>query len=309
MTHSQGDHDADLREPTDSGLTEPAVSDDALPELPDLDIDLVVFDLTGTIVDDHGVQRRAFEAAYCRAAGIDTADDRLPKALATLDRMRGVAKIEVYSELFDDESAANWANSEFENAYAALIAEERIDKIPGTEEIMASLREIGVKTAIISSFSRPTVNAMLEQLGWEQLADVTITPAEAGRGRPYPDLPLTALLRTHASSVQSMVVVGDTPSDMLMAQDAGAGLIIGVTTSGTPEEALYDYGADMVVGSVDDLLNLFTVHPHAEDEASVDEDAAARTLREHSSRRTPRPMGSDDEFSDRDRGVDPLDRF
>ena len=39
-------------------------------------------------------------------------------------------------------------------------------------------------------------------------------PADAGRGRPWPDMPLTALLRLGGDSVAYLAVVGDTPSDV-----------------------------------------------------------------------------------------------
>jgi phosphoglycolate phosphatase len=60
------------------------------------------------------------------------------------------------------------------------------------------------------------------------VVDLFLAPADAGRGRPWPDMPLTALLRLRGESVSSLAVVGDTPSDVEAGLRAGAGLVVGV---------------------------------------------------------------------------------
>ena len=67
---------------------------------------------------------------------------------------------------------------------------------------------------------------------------------------------LTALLRTRASSVASVVVVGDTASDVLSGRAAGAGLVVGVTTGAHSREQLLAAGADVVLDSVRELAGL-----------------------------------------------------
>ena len=68
--------------------------------------------------------------------------------------------------------------------------------------------------------------------------------------------PLTALLRTGATSVSAMVVVGDTASDVASGLAAGAGLVVGVLTGAHSEKTLTDAGADVVITSVADLPEL-----------------------------------------------------
>jgi phosphonatase-like hydrolase len=128
-----------------------------------------------------------------------------------------------------------------------------------------------VKVALTTGFSQPTKDAVLDALGWRDLADITLSPAEAGRGGPFPDLPLTALLRTGASSVEGMVVVGDNPSDIISGIAAGAGLVVGVLSGAHDEETLLDAGADAVIASVAELPALlgFDESPEFLDELRV----------------------------------------
>ncbi len=83
-----------------------------------------------------------------------------------------------------------------------------------------------------------------------------LTPADAGRGRPYPDLNLVALIRTQAPSVDAIAVVGDTASDVASGLAAGAGLVVGVLTGMLAREEFEAAGAHQVLASVADLPDL-----------------------------------------------------
>ena len=237
----------------EDGLDEGAADDRDEDDLADLE--LVVLDLAGTTVLDDGLVQRAFERAV-DAAGLAETPDQRTAALDVVRETMGQSKLAVFRSLSADEDQAQHADAVFESTYAELIAAEGLQPVPGAEDLIRRLRATGVKVALTTGFSRRTRDVVLDSLGWRDLADVTLTPAEAGRGRPYPDLPLTALLRTGASSVEGMVVVGDTASDIASGIAAGAGLVVGVLTGAHDEQTLLDAGADAVLPSVADLPEL-----------------------------------------------------
>ncbi len=136
------------------------------------------------------------------------------------------------------------------------VAAPQVQAVAGAEDLIRSLREVGVAVALGTASPRPAVDAALDALGWHRLADLTLTAAEAGRGVPYPDLPLTALLRAGATSVDGMVVVADTPGGIASGIAAGAGLVVGVPTGADDEDALLSAGADAVIPSIVDLAAL-----------------------------------------------------
>lgn len=246
---------------TPDGLITSEFDDTAILEEQELDeeqladLELVVLDMAGTTVVDDGLVERAFERA-ADVAGIAETPDELVRALDYVRETMGQSKIAVFRALTGDEDQAQHANAVFESAYAELAADEGLRAVPGAERLIRRLREDGVKVVLTTGFSRSTQDAVLDALGWRDLADLTLSPAEAGRGRPYPDLPLTALLRTGATSVDGMVVVGDTASDVASGLAAGAGLVVGVLTGAHDEETLLDAGADAVIESVADLAAL-----------------------------------------------------
>ncbi|MFI5909561.1 HAD-IA family hydrolase [Dactylosporangium sp. NPDC051541] len=209
----------------------------------------VVLDLAGTTVVDDGMVEHSFARAYDRVLPGD------PGRTAAIDHVRatmGQSKIEVFRALADEPTAQR-LNRAFEDAYAELVAEGRCTPIPGAEKAVRELREQGLAVVFTTGFARATADAVVAAVGWNDLADAVLTPADAGRGRPAPDLPLTALLRTRASSVAALVVVGDTEADAASGVAAGAGLVVGVLTGGRAEADLRAAGAHEVLAGVADL--------------------------------------------------------
>jgi len=213
------------------------------------DFELVVLDMAGTTVIDDGLVEGAFARAWDRVRATETGRE---EALEHVRATMGQSKIEVFRELGDEESAQAM-NVAFEASLAELVSEGRCREVPGAEAAIRALRASGKKIAFTTGFSRATADGILNSLGWNDLADVVLTPADAGRGRPAPDLNLMALLRTGAESVASMVTVGDTAFDALSGRSAGAGLVVGVLTGASEAESLLEAGADIVIASVADL--------------------------------------------------------
>ncbi|MFJ2006482.1 phosphonatase-like hydrolase [Streptomyces chartreusis] len=216
------------------------------------DIRLVVLDMAGTTVADGGLVERAFAAA-ARHVGADPA--------AGIDHVRatmGESKISVFRHLFGDETKAQEANRAFEAAYADLVDGGEVAALPGAREAVEELTAQGRTVVLSTGFARPTQDAILAALGWQDLVPLTLCPADArGRGRPYPDMVLTAFLRTGAAdAVGQVAVVGDTSYDMLSGVRAGAGLVAGVLTGAHDAQALRSAGATHVLDSVAELPRL-----------------------------------------------------
>ncbi|MFI6623502.1 phosphonatase-like hydrolase [Streptomyces sp. NPDC050528] len=213
------------------------------------DIRLVVLDMAGTTVADGGLVEAAFAAA-ARHLGAEPAD-MLDYVRATM----GESKISVFRHLFGDETKAQDANKAFEAAYADLVDGGRVAALPGARETIETLKSQGRTVVLTTGFARTTQDAILAALGWQDLADLTLCPADAGgRGRPYPDMVLTAFLRTSvADDVRQVAVVGDTSYDMLSGVRAGAGLVAGVLTGAHGADALRAAGAGQVLAGVGQL--------------------------------------------------------
>ncbi|MEU8865376.1 phosphonatase-like hydrolase [Streptomyces umbrinus] len=218
------------------------------------DIRLVVLDMAGTTVADGGLVERAFATAAAEL-GVEPGSPDHADKLAYVRATMGESKISVFRHLFGEETKAQEANRAFEEAYAELVDGGLVAPIPGAREAVEQLRSQGRTVVLTTGFARTTQDAILAALGWQDLVPLTLCPADAGgRGRPYPDMVLSAFLRTAAADdVRQIAVVGDTSYDMLSGVRSGAGVVAGVLTGAHDEDALRASGATQVLGSVAEL--------------------------------------------------------
>jgi phosphonatase-like hydrolase len=216
---------------------------------------LAVLDMAGTTVADDGLVEQAFTVAV-GSLGVVPGDDRYAGMIEHVRATMGESKIAVFRHLFGDEAQAQSANAAFEQAYGRLVTGGSCTEIPGAGDAIAQLRSAGVRVALTTGFSAPTQRAILAALGWQDIADITLCPADAGRGRPYPDLALTALLRLRLDDVRTIATVGDTAYDVLAGLRAGAGIAAGVLTGAHDEARLRSAGATHVLDSIRDFTSL-----------------------------------------------------
>jgi phosphonatase-like hydrolase len=210
--------------------------------------ELAVLDMAGTTVRDDGLVIRAFDEAATAVGVPEDGAERDQARQYVLDTM-GQSKIEVFRALFGSDDRARQANTAFEKAYEAYI-EGGVHAVPGAAEAISELRAAGIQVALTTGFSPATQQRILDALGWGQLADVVLAPGPGVRGRPYPDLVLTALMRAGVDHVRKVAVVGDTSSDIVCGLRAGAGMVAGVLTGAHDERALRAAGAAHVLDSV-----------------------------------------------------------
>lgn len=228
-------------------------------------ITVACLDMAGTTVRDDGTVKDSFTAAIAsRSLPVAAFNEAMKYVRAAM----GQSKIEVFRHIFGDEGVAREVNASFEANYAAAVSAGKIAPMPGAEEVIRACHDAGIKVCLATGFSPATRDTIIDAFGWGSLADLVLSPADAGRGRPWPDLPLTALLRLGGGSVHELAVAGDTPSDVESGLRAGAGLVAGVLTGASSREELAAVpgvvglpGSPLVLNSVMDLLPHLGVNP------------------------------------------------
>jgi phosphonatase-like hydrolase len=214
--------------------------------------------MAGTTVRDDNTVMEAFASALGHLSlPVREFHDGMKYAQATM----GQSKIEVFRHILGDEDAAQSANAAFEKHYAGAVADGQTSPMPGAVELFAACRDAGIKVCLSTGFAPVTRDAIVDALGWRARVDLLLSPVDAGRGRPWPDMPLTALLRLGGDSVASLAVVGDTPADVECGLRAGAGLVAGVLSGDSARADLEAVpaatglpGTPLILDSVADLL-------------------------------------------------------
>jgi phosphonatase-like hydrolase len=207
--------------------------------------------MAGTTVRDDGSVLAAFGSAI--------ATQNLPaaayqQAMIDVKSSMGQSKIEVFRRLLGSERAAQQANEAFEDHYAAAVRAGHVLAMPGATDVFRICRDAGIRVCLVTGFSPATRDAIISELGWGNLIDLALSPADAGRGRPWPDLPLTALLFLRGGAVSELAVAGDTSSDVESGLRAGAGIVAGVLSGAASRADLEQAGAPLILDTIADLV-------------------------------------------------------
>ena len=216
-------------------------------------IRLAVLDMAGTTVSDGGVVERSFVEALT-GLGFDPAGDQMREHLDYVRRTMGQSKITVFRSVFGgDEDMAQDANRRFESAFDRAVSRGEIEPLPGAELTLDALRAGGVRICLTTGFSSGTREQLIDVLGWRDVIDLSLSPGDGVRGRPYPDMILTALMRLEVDSVHELAVAGDTTSDLVAGTAAGASVVAGVLTGAHDRRQLESAPHTHVLGSIAEL--------------------------------------------------------
>ncbi len=218
--------------------------------------------MAGTTVDDGDAVVRAFRQAMFDV-GFESRSDELRRAERIVIDTMGQSKIVVFRKVFDGaEWVAQLANTRFEVAYQSIIGCGGVRPMDHAEDLFDKLRDLGVKVCLTTGFSAVTRQAIVDSLNWNDRIDLALSPDDVGRGRPYPDMILTAVMRLGVDDVRQVAVAGDTVSDLLSGRRSGARIVAGVLTGAHDRQTLTSAPHTHVLDSIWDLLPIVAAtHP------------------------------------------------
>ena len=109
-----------------------------------------------------------------------------------------------------------------------------IPAVPGAAELLAALDDAGLPWAVVTSGTRPVVQARLAAAGLPQPA-VVVTAEDVTRGKPDPEPYLTGATRLGVRG--PLVAIEDAPAGVRSAQAAGC-LVIALHTTNPPAQLI-----------------------------------------------------------------------
>jgi HAD superfamily hydrolase (TIGR01549 family) len=172
-----------------------------------------IFDVDGTLVDSNDAHAQAFVEAF-REFGHEA-------AFARVRRLIGKGSDKLIPELIGryDESLAERKKAIFKARFLPQLRAFR-----GVEELLAFLKERGVKLAVASSAGKDELDALLAVANAKRYFEQTTDADDADRSKPDPDI-VCAALRRLALPAARCLMVGDTPYDAEAAARAGVAFV------------------------------------------------------------------------------------
>ncbi|WP_433043832.1 HAD family hydrolase [Dactylosporangium sp. CS-033363] len=193
----------------------------------------VLLDMDGTLVDSDAAVERAW-ITWAGEAGVGVED--------ILPRMHGnpaLTTIRAVRPDLDPPAAERAALRQMELQYADL---HDVVPTPGTDELLAAMRELGLPWAVVTSADKQLAAARLGAAGITP--PLLVTVEETPRGKPHPDPYLVAAAR-----------LGVKPGDCLVVEDSQPGIDAG-RAAGCTVAALRGLDADIRLDSLADLARL-----------------------------------------------------
>jgi beta-phosphoglucomutase len=145
------------------------------------DLQALIFDMDGVLIDNTPVQARAFQALF-RDQGA-TAD-----ATQLLRRLNGAPASEILKEAFPDQPADKLEEfaAQREFLYRTLYWDDR-RPLPGLVEFLEAARAAGLKIGLGTGSGQDTIGYILDDLNLRRFFDVVVTKDDVDKGKPHAD--------------------------------------------------------------------------------------------------------------------------
>ena len=135
-----------------------------------------------------------------------------------------------------------------EAIYREVVREQGMTALPGVEPWLRTLRDEGISCIIASSTHRENITTTLEVLGLEEFFSAIVSAEDVKRGKPDPEVFLTAAKRIEVEPADA-VVFEDALVGIAAAHAAGMRVVAVATTE--PHDKLVH--ANWIVNRLDEL--------------------------------------------------------
>ncbi|MDI7276044.1 MAG: HAD family hydrolase [Anaerolineae bacterium] len=226
----------------------------------------IIFDKDGTLVDPTGFQSRLLltRTRALRVAA-EAAVGPLQGASTDPSRRQGAARLSGPAGSRDERPEGEAAREVRATADAAPSPnpESALPEadpplgatlLPGVADMLETFRSLGLRMAIATGDRRRRAEATMDALGVGKCFAAIVGIDDVARGKPAPDMVDVACALLGCSPAE-VVVVGDSPADLMMGRAAGVAACIAVTNGLGANDRLGAL-ADAILHSVAELPSL-----------------------------------------------------
>ena len=126
-----------------------------------------------------------------------------------------------------------------------------IEIMPGAEDLLEYLLQLGIPTAVVTSKGQHRAEAQIQALGWQKYFTTIVGKLDGRASKPNPE-PLLIACDAMVCSAEQALMIGDGEADMKAAARAGC-FGVGLTYSFSEDE-LKESGANICFHSLNDVL-------------------------------------------------------
>lgn len=220
-------------------------------------VDLVVFDMAGTTVNEDNIVYKTVQKAINKKGynlALDTVLEHgagkekhqaIKDILAHVD---GAVSLEKAADIFKD----------FKGLLQEAYKELEVTTYPGVTAMLAKLRESQIKIALNTGYNTEIATLLLQKMGWSvgKEYDVLVTADDVTNGRPNPDMIYKAMELVGVQDAVRVLKAGDSVIDIEEGKNAHCGFTVGVTTGAHTKNQLATAQPTFILDSLQGLAEM-----------------------------------------------------
>ncbi|WP_442484967.1 phosphonatase-like hydrolase [Aeoliella sp. SH292] len=222
-------------------------------------IELVVFDMAGTTVDEGNVVYKTVRESV-NAAGYEFSQEQVQAVAAGKEKLQAIRDVlALDGEVHSEEEAAS-IFEDFKRRLTTAYQQLDVREQPDASLVFRQLRSKGIKSVLNTGYDRTTAESLIDKLGWVvgREIDGLVTASDVANNRPHPDMIHRAIALVGCSSSLAVVKVGDSQIDIEEGKNAGCAMTFGITTGAQSESQLREAQPTAVLHALPELIDALT---------------------------------------------------
>lgn len=215
-------------------------------------IQLVVFDMAGTVVNEDNVVYKTLQKAI-NQQGLDLTLDFVLEHGAGKEKHQAIKDILAHVDSGEIDSQTVYENFKvlLDKAYDSLT----VTSFEGVVSLLKELRLKNIKIALNTGYTTPIAERLLEKMNWVKgdHYDALITADDVLFGRPNPDMIFEAMEVLNILEPEKVLKAGDSIIDIQEGKNAHCGITVGVTTGAHTREQLESAQPNYVLDSLSEI--------------------------------------------------------
>jgi phosphonatase-like hydrolase len=211
-------------------------------------IKLVVCDMAGTTVEEHGIVYKTLHEAMVSHGLTVSAEEMHP--------WHGAAKGAVTAHFIAREPTLGVTPQAVDRTFELMVTDAY--KADGATDLItaelpawiAKCQAAGIQVGLNTGYPVNIQEGLLTDLNLDSMVDCWISASQVAEGRPYPYMVHRLMEQAGVMDCSQVAKFGDTVNDVLEGKNAGCGLVVGVLSGADSAIDLYQAGADIVVQDV-----------------------------------------------------------
>ncbi len=222
-----------------------------------MNIEMVVFDMAGTTVDEGNVVYKTLHKAIEKFCPKITFKEVLRWG-AGKEKLQAIKDTLLHTNNHLTELTIQEIFTDF--LYELEIAYQNLVVVPtkNTERLFLELRAMNIKVVLNTGYNSTTARSLIEKLNWIEGVhyDLLVTASDVSKNRPHPDMIIFAMNTLNIKDPASVVKVGDSTIDIEEGRNANCKLNIGVTTGAHTKDELQKASPDYIFDNIYDLKSI-----------------------------------------------------